>query len=196
MKYLTLSKASEGFYKERGSKFTSYAYPVQNEQEIKQQLLKLKKEYYDARHICYAFVLGKNHDQYRASDGGEPGNSAGPPILGQIKSKQLTNVLVVVIRYSNGTKLGVPGLIHAYKTAALEALDNAFIIEEFPVFNINVNFQFEEMNEVMKIIKEFDLKILEQNYHDTNLMTIQAKEHQKPELIAKLDKFLVQNQSE
>ena len=126
--FLTIQKKSEGIYKEKGSKFIAYAYPIKTEEEVRPLLKSLKKEYYDARHHCYAFVLGKDKKRFRAADDGEPSNSAGAPILGQIRSLDLTNVLVVVVRYFGGTKLGVPGLITAYREAAKDALNQSTIV--------------------------------------------------------------------
>lgn len=126
--YLTISKPSEGLFKDRGSKFLAFAYPVSSEDEIKEIQEHLRSEYHDARHHCYAYMLGKDKNVFRANDDGEPSSTAGKPILGQIKSYDLTNILIVVIRYFGGTKLGVSGLINAYKTAAEEALKNAKII--------------------------------------------------------------------
>src|SRR5690606_37233297 len=120
--YLTLKQCSQGIYKEKGSKFLTFAYPVQEEQEIKEILEGLKKQYHDARHHCYAYILGKDGQDFRANDDAEPGHSAGTPILGQIRSNNLTNVLVVVVSYFGGIKLGVGGLITAYKTAAAQAI--------------------------------------------------------------------------
>jgi len=113
--YFTIKHESEGFYKEKGSKFLAFAYPVQDEAAVKERTSELKKVYYDARHHCYAYILGHDGEQYRASDDGEPNHSAGDPILGQIKSNNLTNTLIVVVRYFGGTKLGISGLINAYK---------------------------------------------------------------------------------
>lgn len=127
--YLTISDDSEGFYKEKGSKFLSFAFPVHHEEDIKEKLDILRKKYYDARHHCYAYVLGKDKEIFRANDDGEPNHSAGDPILGQIKSNQLTNILIVVVRYFGGVKLGVGGLISAYRTAAAEAISNNVIVE-------------------------------------------------------------------
>ena len=164
--YLTIQSSTEGLYKEKGSKFIAISFRVYNEEEIKQNLEDLRKKYYDARHHCYAYILGKNQEKYRANDDGEPGNSAGMPILGQIRSKGLTNVLVVVIRYFGGTKLGVSGLINAYKTATAEALAQAEIIEEFILKKIQISFEYPEMNEVMKVSKNYELDFGEQSFDE------------------------------
>lgn len=149
-------------YKEKGSKFIGYAYPVSSEEEIKQHIAKLKKEHYAARHWCYAWKLGVEDVRYRVNDDGEPNNSAGQPIYGQILSKDLTNVLVVVVRYFGGTKLGVGGLINAYKTAAKLILEESVIIEKIIKESVWIQFEYKDMNKVMRIIKDFQLEILSQ----------------------------------
>ena len=161
-KYYTIGRESEGFYKEKGSKFISFAFPIEEEDEVKEILTRLKKKYYDARHHCYAYIFGKHGEKYRANDDGEPGHSAGDPILGQIRSKQLTNTLVVVVRYFGGTKLGIGGLINAYKTAAADALEGNQIVEKLILAEIKVQFEYPQMNQVMRIIKDRDLTIIDQ----------------------------------
>lgn len=162
--YLTISKPSEGMFKDRGSKFIGYAYPVTTEAEIKQHIELLRKEHFSARHHCYAFRLGPDKSAWRANDDGEPSNSAGKPILGQIQSKDLTNILIVVVRYFGGTLLGVNGLINAYRAAAAEALAHADIIEKQVQDMYEVSFTYENMNSVMKIIKDEGLDILSQDF--------------------------------
>lgn len=161
--YLTIKDTSQGLYKEKGSKFFAYAYPVDNETDVKEHIDNLKKKYYDAKHHCFAYILGPDGEHYRANDDGEPNHSAGDPILGQIRSKELTRVLVVVVRYFGGTKLGIPGLINAYKMAAADALDRAEIEEKLITETIEIKFEYQEMNNVMRIIKEFDLEIIDQS---------------------------------
>lgn len=160
--YFTIKSKSEGFYKEKGSKFLGFAYPVANESDIKHTLELVRKEFYDARHHCYAYIWGYKQESYRANDDGEPSNSAGKPILGQIQAKNLTNVLIVVVRYFGGTKLGVGGLMQAYKTASLEALNNAEIIEKQIKDEFVIKFEYPQMNNVMKIIKKHSLEIFSQ----------------------------------
>lgn len=172
--FLTISSPSEGLYKEKGSKFIALAFPVESVDEVKESLEALRKKYYDARHHCYAYVLGHAADEVRANDDGEPNHSAGDPILGQIKSKNLTNTLVVVIRYFGGTKLGVSGLITAYKTAAAEALDANQIIQKDITENITLRFPYDEMNEVMKLVKDLDLKIKRQDYDSLCVMHLEV----------------------
>ena len=128
--YKTIAVPAEGLYKEKGSKFISFAYPVQTEEQIKGIVAELKDKFYDARHHCYAWMLGAGKKNFRANDDGEPSSTAGRPILGQIQSNDLTNILIVVVRYFGGTKLGVSGLIHAYREAAADALNHAEIIEK------------------------------------------------------------------
>ena len=172
--FLTISSPSEGLYKEKGSKFIALSFPVESVDEVKDSLEGLRKEYYDARHHCYAYVLGHAGDEVRANDDGEPNHSAGDPILGQIKSKNLTNTLVVVIRYFGGTKLGVSGLITAYKTAAAEALDANQIIQKDITENITLRFPYDEMNEVMKLVKDLDLKIKRQDYDSLCIVNLEV----------------------
>ena len=172
--FLTISSPSEGLYKEKGSKFIALSFPVESVDEVKDSLEGLRKEYYDARHHCYAYVLGHAGDEVRANDDGEPNHSAGDPILGQIKSKNLTNTLVVVIRYFGGTKLGVSGLITAYKTAAAEALDANQIIQKDITENITLRFPYDEMNEAMKLVKDLDLKVKGQDYDSLCIMNLEV----------------------
>lgn len=164
--FLTISKSSEGFYKEKGSKFMAFAFPVISEEEVKEKLASLRKEYYDARHHCYAYVYGNEGEYVRANDDGEPNHSAGDPILGQIKSNNLTNTLIVVIRYFGGTKLGVSGLINAYKTATSEAIQANTIVKKNITSFFQFLFSYDEMNAVMKLVKELDLKINAQGFDD------------------------------
>lgn len=164
--FLTLANASTGLYKEKGSKFFAFAYPVTSEEEVKTYLASLRKEYFDARHHCYAWILGADKGKIRANDDGEPNHSAGDPILGQIRSKGLTNVLVVVVRYFGGTKLGVGGLITAYKTAAENTLQAATIVEIQVMKDVVLQFPYESTNEIMRLVKEFDLTVLKQTFEN------------------------------
>lgn len=178
--YLTITDPSEGLYKEKGSKFLAFAFPCTTIDDVKIKQDELRKEYYDARHHCYAYVLGHTGDQIRANDDGEPNHSAGDPILGQIKSKNLTNTLVVVIRYFGGTKLGVSGLINAYKTATAEALAEARIVKREITETVILRFPYDEMNAVMKLVKDLDLNIKGQDYDTGCVMTIEV-------IVSKLD---------
>jgi uncharacterized YigZ family protein len=164
--YHTLKSNAEGVYKEKGSRFLAFASPVESEIEIKERIGVLKKEYFDARHHCYAWMLGPDKKQFRAFDDGEPNHSAGDPILGQIRSRNLTNVLVVVVRYFGGVKLGVGGLITAYKTAADDALANAVIVEREVSEMVRILFDYAATPEVMRLVKEFDLKIIQQEFNE------------------------------
>ncbi len=163
----TIKNESQGFFSDKGSKFISYAFPVTSEEEVKENIQFLKKKHHDARHHVYAFIIGHEQDFYRASDDGEPSNSSGMPVLGQIRSFGLTNVLIVVVRYFGGTKLGVPGLINAYRTAAKDALDNAEIIEETVKTEFVVSFGYDEMSFVMKCLKDYDALIKVQDFTET-----------------------------
>lgn len=169
--YKTISKACQGIFKDRGSKFIAFAYPVTTEEEIKKIVAQLKKEHHGANHHCYAFRLGADKQHFRANDDGEPANTAGKPILAQIQSKDLTNVLIVVVRYFGGTLLGVSGLINAYKLAAADALNNADIVERTVNEIYRIRFEYLQMNDVMKIIKDEKLEIISQN-HELNCETV------------------------
>jgi uncharacterized YigZ family protein len=184
--FFTIEKNTAAEIKEKGSKFIGLAFPVSTEEEVKNILNLLRKQYYDATHHCYAYILGADKKNYRANDDGEPNNSAGNPILGAIKSKNITNTLVVVVRYYGGTKLGVGGLISAYKMAATLALNEARIIEDFEYETLKIVFDIEAMNEIMNLIKKYDVKITEQNYHTQYEFNLLFKSMFKTELI---DKF-------
>lgn len=161
--YRTISKPSpEVLFKDRNSKFFGYAYPVSTQEEVKKHLDTLKKEHYQARHWCYAWVLGKEYERFRANDDGEPSNSAGAPIHGQLQSFNLTNVLVVVVRYFGGTKLGVGGLINAYRTGAQLALEASLIEERTIDIPFTITFEYPLMNTVMRLIKDENLQIIDQ----------------------------------
>ncbi|WP_288983796.1 YigZ family protein [uncultured Flavobacterium sp.] len=161
--YKTITAASEEIlFKEKNSKFFGYAFPVTSEEEIKEILDQLKKEHFSARHWCYAYQIGTEKIQYRANDDGEPNNSAGMPIYGQIQSFEVTNILIVVVRYFGGVKLGVSGLISAYKTAAQMAMEKATIIEKTIDKHFIISFGYAHMNKVMRIIKEKNLQIVSQ----------------------------------
>ena len=161
--YKTISKPStEALFKDKNSKFYGYAFPVTNEVQIKNHIDELKKQHHSARHWCYAYQFGTEEITYRVNDDGEPSNSSGQPIYGQIQSFEITNVLIVVVRYFGGVKLGVGGLINAYRTAAQFALENANIIEKTININFLITFEYKNMNKVMRIIKEKQLKIVNQ----------------------------------
>jgi uncharacterized YigZ family protein len=173
--YKTIQSPAEGLYKEKGSKFLGFAYPVDSEFQIKEILASLHKKYYDARHHCYAWTLGPEKKLYRAFDDGEPNHSAGNPILGQIRSKDLTNVLIVVVRYFGGIKLGVGGLATAYKTAAEESLKHAIIVQRDVVKTMALSFDYSSTPEVMRLVKDFELTLLTQEFGDTCTMRAEFK---------------------
>ncbi|MEE4196182.1 MAG: YigZ family protein [Bacteroidales bacterium] len=186
--YLTLSKPSEGLFKDRGSKFLAFAFPVCSEEEIKEIQEQLRNQYHDARHHCYAYILGIKQENYRANDDGEPSSTAGKPILGQIRSFQLTNVLIVVIRYFGGTKLGVGGLIHAYKTAAEEALKNAKIIKKTLYDIYALKFDYPQMNEVMRIMKEQNIEQIDQCFELSCSITLALRKAEAEKVLAKFER--------
>jgi uncharacterized YigZ family protein len=160
--YLTISSVSEALYKDKGSKFYAFAYPVQTVEQIKEILAEKRKEYYDARHVCYAYMLGYERNVFRANDDGEPSGTAGRPILGQINSSNLTDILIIVVRYFGGTLLGTSGLIQAYKTSAAEAIAAATIEERIVEKTFVSKFGYQDLNAVMRIMKDFDLTIVNQ----------------------------------
>ena len=162
--YKSISAPSKGIYKELGSKFLAFAYPVATEEEIKQILASLRKEYFDARHHCYAWRLGLSGEPFRMNDDGEPSSTAGRPIHGQLLSHELSDILVVVVRYFVGVKLGGPGLIRAYKTATQDALANATVIEKIAGEHFTVKFGYLQMNDVMKVLKEMGITPLKQSF--------------------------------
>ena len=177
--FLTIKGESEGLFKDKGSKFIAKAYPVENEGQVKEILAGLKKEYHDARHHCYAYRINPEDEQFRSNDDGEPSGTAGKPILNQLLSKELMNVMVVVIRYFGGTKLGVSGLINAYKNATIEALNNSSIVKQFIYRQIEIRFDYLLMNSVMRLIKEEDADIVEQDRTGRPFM-ITVQEPQAP----------------
>jgi len=162
--YKEIAKPTEGFFKDKGSKFFAHAYPVHSEDDIKNHLEILRKKYYDARHHCYAYILHPDKSAYRINDDGEPSGSSGRPIHGQLQSFDLTNTLVVVIRYFGGTKLGIPGLIQAYREATKDALGKADIQEHFIQDIYTVSFQYPDMNIVMRILKDENLEQFNQDF--------------------------------
>ena len=162
--YSSIAAPSKGVYKELGSKFLAFAYPVETEEETKEIIASLKKEYFDARHHCYAWRLGLTGEPFRFNDDGEPSSTAGRPIHGQLLSRELSDILVVVVRYFGGVKLGVPGLIRAYRTATQEALDAATVVEKVAGEHFTVEFGYLQMNDVMKVLKEMGITPLRQEF--------------------------------
>lgn len=187
--YLTIQDKSEGIYTEKRSKFLAFAHPVETSDEIKDLLTDYKKKYYDARHVCYAYMLGPERTDFRANDDGEPSSTAGKPILGQINSRELTNILVVVIRYFGGVKLGTSGLIVAYREAAAEALSAATVIEKTIEETVTFTFPYVMMNSVMRVVKELNPRIVEQKYDETCIITLAIKRSMAPMLEERLNKL-------
>lgn len=180
--FKTISEPSEGFFKDKLSKFYAYAFPVKNEEEVKEIRANLKKKFFTSKHQVFAYILGKEKDIYRYSDDGEPNNSSGPPIYNALKSFDVTNILIIVIRYFGGKKLGIPGLINAYRTAAENALNNAKIIEEIAQVELNLEFNFDLLNKVMHDIKKMNLNIVSQNFTDKCKITINVNISKKLEI--------------
>ncbi len=184
--YRTIATTSEGIYKDRGSKFLAFAYPVKSEEEVKEILQQLRKEYHDARHHCYAWKLGVDPPQVRANDDGEPSSSAGKPILNQIEKRKLTNTLVVVIRYFGGTLLGVGGLINAYRSATVDALKNNRVIRKKVKQSYRLEFGYPEMNKVMNMVKEMHLETEQQVFELACSMIVRVDIEQESELLRRL----------
>ena len=186
--FRTISQPSEGIYTEKRSKFLAFAIPVENVEEIKDIVAQYQKKYYDARHVCYAYMLGAERTDFRANDNGEPSGTAGKPILGQINSNELTNILIIVVRYFGGIKLGTSGLIVAYKQAAAEAIAAAEIIEKTVDTDITFMFEYPFMNDVMRIVKEENPQIVNQGYDSDCSMTLRTRKGNMPKLICRLEK--------
>jgi len=185
--YKTIAKEGKGEFKDRGSKFIGLAFPVETREEADARLQQVKTEYYDARHHCYAFIMGKAGETQFANDDGEPSHSAGDPILGQIRSLDITNTLVVVVRYFGGTKLGVPGLINAYKTAAVLSLENTRVKIIELRFQLMVLFPYESTSSIEKLINLHNLEYIEKKYGQYCQLTLSAPEKDRGELIQLLD---------
>lgn len=165
--YHTIEIESEGCFKDKGSKFYSYAFPLENEDKVKDIITKLKKEHHSARHHCYAWRLGTEEIRYRANDDGEPSSTAGKPILGQLQSFDVTNILIVVVRYFGGTLLGVSGLINAYRNSAADALNKAEIIKKIIEIKFKISFTYNELNDVMHVLKQENYNIVSTNFMET-----------------------------
>ncbi len=191
--YKTIESASEGIFRDRASKFIAWAIPVSSELEVKLKLADLRKQYWDSNHHCYAYQLGFDKSAFRVNDDGEPSGTAGRPIFGQIQSKDLTNILIVVIRYFGGTKLGVPGLINAYKTAARLALESANIVERIVCEVYEISFPYERMNDVMKVLKD---EQAEQGKHQFELNCKLEFKIRKNDVVKVLDRFALMSNVE
>lgn len=186
--YKTIAEASKAIYTEKRSRFIAYAIPVLSTRDVKNEIDKLKKEFYDARHVCWAYMLGADRLEFRSNDDGEPSGTAGKPILGQINSNELTNILVAVVRYFGGIKLGTSGLIDAYREAAADAIREAGIIEKTVDMQISFGFEYPFMNDVMKIVKDLEPVILEQSYDLNCSMTLEIRKAKFDELSNRLEK--------
>lgn len=188
--FLTITDTpAEGFYSEKRSKFLAFAFHVTSEEEVKQYVAEFRKKYYDARHVCWAYMLGADRTDFRANDDGEPSSTASKPILGQINKNELTDILIIVVRYYGGVNLGTSGLIVAYRTAAAEAIANAEIVSQFVEEEVVFDFPYIMMNDVMKIIKDMSPRIISQTYDNTCEMKLSIRKSEAPMLKAKFDKL-------
>lgn len=186
--YRTIRTLAEGTYSEKRSKFLAFAMPVRSVEEVKQLVGKYQKKYYDARHVCYAYMLGAERKDFRANDNGEPSGTAGKPILGQINSNELTDILIIVVRYFGGVKLGTSGLIVAYRLAAAEAIAAAEIIEKTVDEEVTFWFEYPFMNDVMRIVKEENPQIVSQGFENDCSMKLRIRKDSMPRLKARLEK--------
>ena len=187
--FKTINATSEGFYSEKRSKFFAFAHHVENVEEIKELLANYRKKYYDARHVCYAYMLGASREEFRANDDGEPSSTAGKPILGQINSNELTDVLIVVVRYYGGVNLGTSGLIVAYREAAADAIANAEIETRQVEEVITYDFPYVMMNDVMRIVKDMQPRIISQTYDNTCQIKLSIRQSEAEQLRQRLQKL-------
>ncbi|MCO5947842.1 IMPACT family protein [Mucilaginibacter flavidus] len=187
--YRTIEKPVEGLFRDRGSKFLAFAYPVNNETELKNNLTQLKAEHSKANHHCWAMRLTPDRSIFRINDDGEPSGTAGRPILNTLLSRDLTNLAVVVVRYFGGTLLGVPGLINAYKVATEEALQQAVIVEKTVNDIYSIEFNYLQMNDIMRLIKEDNLAIIEQSFDNNCSITVSIRKMQVNQTLAKISKL-------
>lgn len=186
--FRTIKNISKSIYTEKRSKFLAFAIPVEGVEEVKAIVSEYQKEYYDARHVCYAYMLGAERLDFRANDNGEPSGTAGKPILGQINSNELTNILVIVVRYFGGIKLGTSGLIVAYRQAAADAIAEAEVIEKTVDEDISFIFEYPFLNDVMRIVKEESPQIISQGYDSDCTMTLRIRKGMIPKLKSRLEK--------
>lgn len=187
--FRTISKEGEGYYTEKRSKFLAFAHHVECIDDVKELLAHYKKKYFDARHVCYAYMLGPERTDFRANDDGEPSNTAGRPILGQINSNELTEVLIVVVRYYGGVNLGTGGLIVAYREAAADAIRNSEIIDKVVEEQVDFEFPYVMMNQVMKVVKEMQPRVLSQNYDNTCIISLSIRKSLAGQLKVRLNKL-------
>ena len=185
--YLTIAAPSEGLYKEKMSKFLAFAEPCRTSEQAKEIVTRYKKEYFDARHVCWAYMLGAERTDFRSNDDGEPSGKAGKPILGQIDSFNLTDLCVIVVRYFGGIKLGTSGLIEAYRTAAQEALNTATIEEKIIEETITIHFQYPLMGDVMRIVKEENATVLSQDFVEDCRLTLSLRKNQMPRMRSRFE---------
>ena len=189
--YRSISSPSKGIYKDKGSKFLSFAFPIETEDEAKAIIARLKKEYFDARHHCYAWRLGPQGDLWRANDDGEPSSTAGRPILGQLLSNNLSDILIVVVRYFGGILLGTSGLIVAYKSAAADAIANASIVEKTATARYRIEFDYSQMNAVMKCLKDFHLKVESPDFGNRCSLTTSVRLAQEAAFLETMQKISI-----
>jgi uncharacterized YigZ family protein len=185
--YMTISSPCEGLYKEKGSKFLAFAFPVSTKEQVKPIVDDLRKKHHDARHVCFAYIINPQSPETRANDDGEPSGTAGRPMLGALQSKGVVNVLMVVVRYFGGTKLGTSGLINAYKTASLDALENGEIIERNLEATLSIRFSYFVMNDVMKVMKEENPTVLSQSFDNECAMQLQVRLNDYEKLKSRLE---------
>lgn len=188
--YRTITATSEGYYTEKRSKFLAFAHHVESVDEIKDLLAAYRKKYYDARHVCYAYMLGAERTEFRANDDGEPSSTAGKPILGQINSNELTNILIVVVRYYGGVNLGTSGLIIAYREAAADAIAHAEVVTRQVEELVTYSFSYPMMNDVMRIVKDMSPRIVSQTYDNTCEITLAIRKGEADQLRSRLSKLL------
>ena len=187
--YKTIAAPAEGQVTEKRSKFLAFAFPVRTVEEVKELVDAYSKKYYDARHACYAYMLGHERLVFRANDNGEPSGTAGKPILGQINSNELTDILIIVVRYFGGVKLGTSGLIQAYKAAAAEAIAAATIVEKTVDEQIVISFEYVLMNSVMRIVKEEEPAVVSQSFDNDCQMTLSIRASRMPRLRERMEKI-------
>ena len=194
--YKTIEEQGEGIYTEKRSKFLAFAIPVTTVEQVKEHVDAYQKKYYDARHVCYAYRLGERGDNERSNDNGEPSGTAGKPILGQIHSKELTNVLVIVVRYFGGVKLGTSGLIVAYRLAAAEALDAVPHVEKTINEEITLRFSYPLLNDVLRIVKEEAPKVVEQVFDNECVVRLSMRLSRMPRLVERYEKLVISSEGD
>ncbi|MBQ9187075.1 MAG: YigZ family protein [Prevotella sp.] len=188
--YRTIANESEGYYTEKRSKFLAFAHPVSTVEQVKELIARYRKKYYDARHVCYAYMLGAERKDFRANDDGEPSSTAGKPILGQINSNELTDILIVVVRYYGGVNLGTSGLIIAYREAAADAIAHATVETRQVEDTVRYSFSYPQMNDVMRIVKDMSPRIISQTYGNTCEIVLAIRKSEADQLRQRLAKLL------